>query len=65
METVAAAFTDHLTVVLRIAIDTPLTLRGRVYWRMNVSLLSEKNFKSILQKQWAKWKMHKKSTPIA
>ena len=59
VETVAAAFIDHLAVVLRIAIDTPLTLRGRVYWRLNISL-SDKNFHSILRKQCAKWKRHKK-----
>jgi hypothetical protein len=63
LETVAAAFTDHLTAVLRIVIDTSLTLRCRCYWRMHVSLLSEKNFQSILQKQRAKWKTHKKYYP--
>jgi hypothetical protein len=47
VETVAATFTDHLAVVLHIAINTTLTLRGRGHWRMNVSLLRDKNFQSI------------------
>jgi hypothetical protein len=63
VETVASAFSDHLAVVLRIAIDTPLTSRGRGYWRMNVSFLRETNFRSIIQTQWAKWKTHKKYYP--
>ena len=59
VEKVPAAFTDHLAVVIRLAIDTPLTLRGRGYWRMNLSLLSDTNFRSTIQTQWAKWKTHK------
>ena len=44
VETAAAAFTDHLAVVLGVAVDTPLTLLGRGYWRMNVSLLGDTTF---------------------
>jgi hypothetical protein len=63
VETVAAAFTDHFSVVLRIAIDTPLTVRGRGYWRMILSLLNDTNFCSIMQTQRAKWKTHMKFYP--
>jgi hypothetical protein len=44
IETVAAVFTDHHAVILRIAINTPLTMRGRGYWKMNVALMREKHF---------------------
>jgi exonuclease III len=63
VETIASAFTDHFAVVLRIAIDTSLTVRGRGYWRMNVSLLSDTIFHSTVQTQWAKWKTHMKFYP--
>jgi hypothetical protein len=43
VETVAAAFTDHLAVVLRITLDTRNICRGRGYWKMNVSLLTHWN----------------------
>ena len=37
-ETVVTAFTDHLVVVLRIALNVTTVRRGRSYWRMNVTL---------------------------
>ena len=36
VETVMAAFTDHLAVCLRIALDAPLLRRGRGRWKMNI-----------------------------
>jgi len=42
VETVAAAFTYHHTVILRLTISAPLTKRGRGYWRMNVAIMSDK-----------------------
>ena len=59
----ATAFTDHLAVVPRLAIDIPLPLSGRGYWRMNVSFLNEKTFRGVLQKQWSRWQQHKKFYP--
>ena len=50
VETVAAAITDHHAVILHIAISAPLTLRGRGYWRMNIAIMSDKNFQTIIQK---------------
>lgn len=44
VERVAAAFTDHMAVILRLAIEVPLPVRGRSYWRMNSSLLRSEAF---------------------
>jgi hypothetical protein len=41
VETVVSAFTDHLSVVLRLSLDIPLARRGRRFWKMNISLLEE------------------------
>jgi endonuclease/exonuclease/phosphatase family metal-dependent hydrolase len=54
VEMVAAAFTDHHAVILHIAISAPLTMRGRGYWRMNVAIMSDKNFQNIIQKTMGK-----------
>jgi len=59
VETVATAFTDHLAVVLRLAIDIPLTSKGRGHWRVNVSYLNEKAFRDELQTQWERRKQQK------
>jgi hypothetical protein len=40
-ETVMAAFTDHLAVVLRIALDVETIRRGTGYWKLNVALLQD------------------------
>ena len=47
VETIATAFTDHFVVILRLAIDALLPLRGRGYWKMNVSLLQDATFMSV------------------
>jgi exonuclease III len=46
METIAAAFTDHLAVLLRMAMTTPFIHRGRGIWRMNISYLNDLPFKT-------------------
>ena len=43
-EAVAAAFTDHFTVTLRLTMDVPCFPRGKGNWRMNISFLSDKPF---------------------
>jgi hypothetical protein len=63
VETIAIAFTDHFAVILRISIDAPLTLRGRVYWKMNVSLLQDATFMSVVTTQWTRWQQHKRFHP--
>jgi len=63
VETIATAFTYHFAVVLRLAIDAPLPLRGRSYWKMNLSLLQEATFMSVVKTQWTRWQQHKKFYP--
>ena len=43
VETVVAAFTDHLAVVLSIAHDVDIR-RGRGYWKMNAALMQDAHF---------------------
>jgi len=63
VETVAAAFTDHLAVVLRLSTDVPIVQRGRGYWRMNVFYLEESTFQGNFPTQWEKWQQPKKYYP--
>ena len=55
VERVAAAFTDHMAVVLRLRVDVPLPVRGRSYWKMSSSLLRSETFDTEIGVQWAKW----------
>jgi len=43
-ETVVAVFTDHFAVILRLTMDVPCSPRGKGYWRMNISFLSDTPF---------------------
>lgn len=43
-ETMVAAFTDYLAVVLGITLEVATILRGRGYWKMNVALLQDTRF---------------------
>jgi len=45
VETVAAAFTDHLSVVMRISVDVLIVRRGKGFWKINTSILSEEDLK--------------------
>jgi exonuclease III len=65
IETLAAAFTDHNAVIIRIAIDTPLPTRGRGYWKMNTQLLQGRTFCEKLQNEWEKWETQKKHYPTS
>ena len=53
METVRAAFTDHLAVCMHIHFEAPLVRRGRGLWKMNIKLLEETSFQDRLQQQWS------------
>jgi exonuclease III len=44
VETVAAAFTDHFAIWLRLSLDAPIWTHGRGSWRMNTSLLRDLAF---------------------
>jgi hypothetical protein len=59
-ETVFAAFMDHKAVVLHLATNELFQERGRGYWRMNVSLLQEKDFKTELARKWMDWTRYKR-----
>jgi exonuclease III len=43
VETIAAAFTDHLAVMLRVSLSTPCTTQGKGYWRMNPTYLDDQH----------------------
>jgi len=58
VETIAAAFTDHLAVLLRVKLSVPLIQRGRGRWTVNTSFWEEKHFKDKLNAEWAEWKKH-------
>ena len=63
VQTVMAAFTDHLAVCLRIALDTPLIRGGRGWWKMNIKLMAEVNFRDQLKQEWARWKQQEEKYP--
>jgi len=55
VETIAAAFTDHLAVLLWINISTPIIHRGRGRWRMNTSFLNDMPFRLGIKDAWTEW----------
>jgi len=62
-EAVVAAFTDHMAIILRLAIDIPCVTRGKGYWHMNVTYLNEPHFKHKIQETWETWRRHLKYYP--
>ena len=42
METLSAAFTDHLAVCLRLSVVEPVMRRGPGYWKMDARILEDK-----------------------
>jgi hypothetical protein len=63
--TVAADFTDHLAVVLRMASTDPIPTSGRGFWQMNSAVLGDVGFRQILQGKWETWRGHRKYYPTA
>jgi len=63
VETVAAAFTDHLLVVMRLSLDVLIVRRGKVFWKMNTSILSEEAVKDRLRHKWAVWRQQRRFYP--
>jgi hypothetical protein len=59
VQTIATAFTDHLSVVLHLGTDTPMDTRGKGYWKMNNSILSDPTFHSTLNNRWKSWQRDK------
>jgi len=50
--TIPAAFTDHLAVVLRMTVETPLFRRGRGTWKMKTAVMATAATKHKLHQQW-------------
>jgi len=57
-ETIAAVFTDHLAVLIRIKLATLIILRGRGRWFMNTSFLKDAPFRRKLREAWNEWTQH-------
>jgi exonuclease III len=45
VETIAAAFTDHMAVALHISNDRPIKTHGRGTWSMNMSIMQDYQYK--------------------
>jgi hypothetical protein len=50
--TAAAAFTDHLAVVLRLSWSTPIIRRGRGTWKLNSDILKSEQTMEAIKQQW-------------
>ena len=57
VETLAAAFTDHFAVSLRLSHDASSTPRDKGYWKINISYLSKPDFQQTIKGIWAKCKI--------
>jgi hypothetical protein len=63
VETVEAAFTDHLAVILRLFVDVPMVRRGMGLWKLNASLVEQEAFKEKIHQQWVIWTQQRKNYP--
>ena len=58
IETIAAAFTDHMAVLVRINLMIPFIHRGRGRWYMNTALIDDPHFRDGIKMEWSEWKNH-------
>lgn len=58
--TIFAPFTDHMAATVRITLNAPMVRRGKGQWKMNNSLLGEKQFKEDLIASMEKWFKNKR-----
>jgi hypothetical protein len=56
-EILAAAFTDHNAVVLKLQGNQTPAQCGRSYWKLNVTLLQKEGLKEKFKQKWDNWKM--------
>ena len=63
IETIAAAFTDHHALMLRLAVDTPVLRMGRGRWKMNTAMFRDKRIQESMKTKWTQWKQHTKYYP--
>jgi len=57
-ETVPAAFTDHLAVLIRLKLTSLNMHSGWGRWRMNTTLLNDEPFRMKIRGAWNEWKQH-------
>jgi hypothetical protein len=58
IETLVAAFTDHLAVLFRVNTEVTFIHREKGRWFMNNAHLAEKRFRDKLNTAWIEWKYH-------
>jgi hypothetical protein len=63
IETTVTAFTDHLAVILRIALDVAAVHRGRGYWKMDAALLRDAFVLGILRQRCVGWRRQRNLYP--
>jgi exonuclease III len=63
IETVAAAFTDHFAVVLRLSMDEHIARWGRGTWKLNCKLLPSNYIMETRRTHWTSWKQHRPRYP--
>jgi len=54
--TMAAVFTDHFAVVLRLSMGAPLLRRGRGTWKLRSDTLTSTRVMEDVQHHWTQWK---------
>jgi len=59
VETMAPAFTDHLSVVMRFCVYVSIVRRGKEFRKINTFILSEEAFKERLREKWAVWRQER------
>ena len=65
METLAAAFTDHLAMCLRMTVEEPIVRRCPGYWKMDVRILECKTSIQQFKTLWDQLKRLKHAFPNA
>jgi len=56
VESIAAAFTDNLAVMLRVSLSALCTTRGKGYWRMNPTYMEDQQLLQTFRQQWEMWR---------
>jgi len=59
----AAAFTDHMAVLVGINLMIPFIHRGKRRWYMNTSLIDDPHFRDNIKMEWSEWKKHIRRYP--
>ena len=62
-EILPCPYSDHSAVLLVCPIPTPLP-RGPGRWKMNISILKEQEFVSLVEDFWKSWRLRKPSSSL-